>query len=220
VVAVPERRYKRRSAVCVVTSPQAWSRLQPVPRPRLSYREPELWCLRPRRAKRHRSVAVSPDCSVESPRHESRRQKKQTPAPVTRRSNRMTLYSAATLGVLMAAIHRYEPGIVAKIRAMVATRPVPINLSWHWLAQSLLPVMPSGCWCYSPVWEPLVIVCMADMPAVVFTDLKHKLPETVGRAFDGSATVLRDGKSIVVRNARGHLRGWVKLRFVLSNHDT
>ena len=128
-----------------------------------------------------------------------------------------TLYSAAALRALVVALECYEPGIAARIFDMVATRVVPIAVARHCLARSLLPIMPMQCCARTPVWEPLVVVCMANMPMMVFTDLRDHLPAAVGRAFGGKPFVLPTGKGIVVRDWRGMLVGCVKLRFISLN---
>lgn len=125
-----------------------------------------------------------------------------------------TLYSVAALRALIVALESYEPGIAARIFDMVATRVVPIAVARHCLVRSLLPIMPMQCCESRPVWEPLVVVCMATMPMMVFTDLRDHLPAVVGRAFGGTPVVLPTGKGIVVRNRWGFLVGCVKLKFI------
>lgn len=126
-----------------------------------------------------------------------------------------TSYDAATLGLFVRRLERYEPGVARLICTFVAHRRVPLFVVRHVLLRTVLPVTPLQCCLCSPVWEPLPIVCLADMPAVVYTDLCINLPRVVARAFGGHYEVLPNGRGIVVRDMRGQLLGWVCIDFIV-----
>lgn len=164
--------------------------------------------MRPQPERRRRRASASRDSSS------ALRRRPESPLAPPEMSS-TTSYDAATLGLFVRRLERYEPGVAEVICAIVAHRRVPVFLVRHSLLRTLLPVTPLHCCLCSPVWEPLIVACMADLPVIVYNDLCRNLPAVVAKAFGGDYDVLPNGRGIVVRDKGGQLLGWVCIEFIV-----